>query len=1379
LELQSPHSTNNGTAALVSVLVRSMNQAELRVALQSVEQQTYPNIEIVLVDAGGKGLDDYSDLALRTRVRKVADGVARNRPAAANAALQQADGEFMLFLDEDDWIAPEHISNLVGQLTRNTDVIVAYSSTQLVTPTGSPFGEPLRIEFNQARLQRDNFIPIHAALFRQSAVAAGCLFDESLDIFEDWDFWLQLSRHGRFLHVDELTAFYRQGGGSATASQPPATRYQQGHPIAQARASVFQKWLGVWNGSDINQMLGSVEQPAVVKQLQDEVRELTREVQRLNQQVHKSNQLLNRKDAELQDARTHIARLSSDIQMFHASFSWRLTQPVRALKRVLVGLGASEIKQRLLRVRGNAESRPEHEHIFFHLDPEPGHGEHPEVLTIVGWSCSVAGIDRIEAQVDGEPRLTFGTGISRPDVAKVHPECADSITAGFFQEIALQDLNMGEHVLQLKVIDKAGHTASVQQTFFLRKSSEIYNSWYWNNTPSSALPSPLPVEAAPCFHLIVVDTGNDKALLTTIGSIREQFRSNWQIILISEAVTEPGSPISSLPPSQLTVKPHLQATIEYLQARAGWSAFLEAGETLAPHAVEEWSGAANGDVQLVYSDHDLRSPNENHLAPCFTPEWAPDHLLSSNYIGGVYAIRNTQLKLLAGVDLRSPAWRYALLLEAIPASLSVKRIAKVLWSAPEESSLSQAGAAETAAVQAWLQRVHPQAGVTEQDGVRHVVWPLDESLKVSIIIPTMGKLELLRPCLESVVQNTAYRNFELIMLDNSRGKFPDGIQYLKDQGLKVIECNEPFNWARLNNIGVRHASGDLYLFLNDDIEVTDTQWLGELVRQANRPDVGTVGALLYYPNGALQHAGVALVDHGGGCTHLLYKRMPSDTIYRRLHETTREVAANTGACLMLSKARFEETGGFDEELAVVGNDIDLCLRLLSKGYRNVWTPHCQLVHHESISRKTNSPRADERTMWERWGTLFLAGDPYYNPNLSLTRADFSLPGGAQSAAAPTSPHPAAAERFSPGVNLIGYTRAEMGVGEGARGDAKALESIHEPFGIICFQSGNPSRMSDLSWQHKETDTAPYDVTLVHINPDQAYRAISELPASHFDGHYRIGYWAWELPRIPEEWKRAFAYFDEIWAPSRFVQEAIAMSSPLPVVRIPHAVEVAADPSLTRKDFGLPENAFLFLSMYDTYSLSERKNPLGAIRAFCQAFEANDMSARLVLKINNSTPEGIRSLRNVIGAHTNVILLDTVYSRSQVNALLANTDCFVSLHRSEGFGLGPAEAMALGKPVVATNWSGNVDYMRPGNSMPVDYRLITLQEDHGPYLRGQIWADPDIDHAARAMRELVANPQLAAELGAKARLTIEEEFSPAAVGRMIRQRLSAIRERQFS
>tara|TARA_R110002167_G_scaffold38417_2_gene119682 strand:+ start:4 stop:1947 length:1944 start_codon:yes stop_codon:yes gene_type:complete len=646
----------------------------------------------------------------------------------------------------------------------------------------------------------------------------------------------------------------------------------------------------------------------------------------------------------------------------------------------------------------------------------------------------------------------------------------------------------------------------------------------------------------------------------------------------------------------------------------------------------------------------------------------------------------------------------------------------------------------------------------------------------------MGKLDLVKPCMESLLSVTGYRNFEVIILDNGRGKYPEGIEYLRSKDFKVVECDEPFNWARLNNIGVRNASGELFLFLNDDIEIIDADWLEVLVREAIRPQIGAVGALLYYPNGALQHTGVLLVNYGGGGIHLLHKRMPSDAIYRHLHETTREVSANTGACLMVSRTKFEEIDGFDEELAVVGNDVDLCLRLLDKGYRNLWTPYAKLIHHESISRKTSVPKENEKSMWQRWSKRFMAGDEYYNPNLSAEKGDFTLQvNSVPQASLITANNDAAAQSrdgLQLGVNLIGYTRAEMGIGEGARSDAKALDAADEPFGIICFQSGNPSRMTDLSWQHKEIDSAPYDVTLLHINPDHAFQAISELPSEYFNDHYRVGYWAWELPEIPEAWVETFVHFDEIWVPSSFVQDAVAMRSPIPVIRIPHAVEVKVDTNLKRADFQLPEEPFLFLAMFDTYSMPARKNPFGAIAAFRRAFATDDLSTRLVLKVNNPTAEAIRSIKDAIGEHQNILILDKVYSRTQVNALISNTDCFVSLHRSEGFGFGPAEAMALGKAILATNWSGNTDYMRPDNCMPIDYTLVSIEEDFGPYKKGQIWAEPNIEQAAQAMHALANDRELANTLGRKAKATIEAEFSPKVVGEMMRKRLAAIRKNRF-
>lgn len=1370
---------------MVSVIIRTTGRDTLDNALDSVRRQHYPQLEVVLVDATGNKADDTLDDRLRSAgdisCILVTHNEALNRPRAANAGLDRASGDFILFLDDDDWIAPEHIDQLVDMLKSDTDTGVAYSSAVETDPQGNTTDGVFAIDYRASRLRHDNFIPIHTALFRRELIEQGCRFDETLDIFEDWDFWLQLSCITRFRHLDSTTAFYRQGGDSETASRDDSVRYQQGHPVARGRERLFQKWLPRWSGADYNNALASLDSGRLLEQLHQQLNTA-------NKALNKANKALNKRHAEMEDTRNRLKHTEQELDRVYHSVSWKLTRPYRWLR---------EKAHRFLpdarrKGPGYAAIPLEESGISFCLDvPGPAHHSFNNALILQGWSAARSGLEKIEVRVDGHPVDSFLPDTHRSDLEAAHPDAQKAGPAGFNRSIALPELDSGRHELLLALHARDGRERTVASHFQLFNGNAQYNNWYWQTQPDTATRDQLRQAAMTLpdpgiFHILLVCDNNDVALAQTLVSIAEQCHPWWSLHLcgrqqgnLEQLLRDAGIPGTA------NVHVHRDTASAWQAAGVSsqWTLCLMPGETLAPQAL--WEIAAitdDGSARIVYSDHDRYDDSGAHLQPCFTPTWSPDHLLSSNYVGGVFAFHSLPDTIQPDITANQNAWRYALLLKLVDQceAEQIFRIPAVLWSEPRptQTQIAENLDAESSVVQQTLARRGQDASVdTDDGGIRHIHRRLSRQPLVSIIIPTTGKLDLLQPCLDSLLSRTRYANYEIIMLDNSRGKQPEGIAYLRDRVASVIECDEAFNWARLNNIGARASNGELLLFMNDDIEITDPYWLQALVSQAVRPDVGAVGAKLLYPNGALQHCGVTLVNYGGGGIHLLHK-VPGDAdVYRHLHHTVREVSANTGACLMLSRDKFEAIKGFDENLAVVGNDVDLCLRLQQLALRNLWTPDCCLIHHESISRKSSVPRADEQAMWQRWGNQFKAGDPYYNPNLSSERCDFSLDTDSRppiSNRIGTHETPVVDIHDQPGVNLIGYIRAEMGIGEGARSDARALDAARQAFGIINFESGNPARMTDLSWQHKEMAQPCYDINLLHINPDHAAQAVAELPESVFRDRYTIGYWAWELPEMPDAWESCFCYVDEVWVPSTFVQHAIAEKSPVPVVTIPHAIELDFDPSAGRADFGLPEDAFLFLCMFDIYSIPERKNPHAAIRAFKQAFSPDDMSVRLLVKINNPTTETLAAIRPETKGWHNIMFLKDVYTRRQVNTLIANIDCFVSLHRSEGFGLGPAEAMSVGKAVIATHWSGNIDYMTTDNSLGIGYTLVELDRDYGPYNKGQVWADADIGEAASAMRSLKDDPELAQRLGARAQQTIRESFSPQAVGRLMRRRLDSIR-----
>jgi len=368
----------------------------------------------------------------------------------------------------------------------------------------------------------------------------------------------------------------------------------------------------------------------------------------------------------------------------------------------------------------------------------------------------------------------------------------------------------------------------------------------------------------------------------------------------------------------------------------------------------------------------------------------------------------------------------------------------------------------------------------------------------------------------------------------------------------------------------------------------------------------------------------------------------------------------------------------------------------------------------------------------------------------------------------------------PGALLVGHPFAILGRAEDIRTAARALQVAQVPFAMRNVL-GDYGRQ----WAHLHPDfplldridpSATFRANIHVLNANEMAMAWQHQGEALFRGPYNIGYWAWELSRFPDAWLPALTLLDEIWAPSRFIQQAIAEQTHLPVTWMPLAVEPTLASPGSRADLGLPDGPFLFLFFFDFRSYLSRKNPWAVIQAFTRAFSRSDPRVALVIKTNGMEerqPAYQEFAQSPLLDDPRIILIDRVMDDREIKSLVNHCDCFVSLHRAEGFGRGLAEAMFMGKPVIATGYSGNLDFMHPDNACLVDYRLIPVGEHEYPFGSGQHWAEPDIDMAADWMRALVRDPALAAEMGQSGAATIRRQHSFAAVGARYRRRLEQL------
>jgi glycosyl transferase family 1 len=370
----------------------------------------------------------------------------------------------------------------------------------------------------------------------------------------------------------------------------------------------------------------------------------------------------------------------------------------------------------------------------------------------------------------------------------------------------------------------------------------------------------------------------------------------------------------------------------------------------------------------------------------------------------------------------------------------------------------------------------------------------------------------------------------------------------------------------------------------------------------------------------------------------------------------------------------------------------------------------------------------------------------------------------------------APEQLSPGIACIGHPAAESGVGEALRATARALQTVGVPFTLFGLDEYTTARLQDRSMAEHESPRLGSKANLICdglIGADIAVRALG--PAA-FAGRTNILRPFWELSKVPPRFAESLSRFQEIWAPSEFVRASFAQAVDVPVLRMPVPVELGEIASVNRAGLGLPEEAILFLFAFDPCSFFVRKNPIAVVDAFHKAFgERGRSHVGLIVKTLDAGPHAgvLKPLKAAIGGDPRIHLIEGTVSRAEMNGLLAAADVFVSLHRSEGFGFGLAEAMLLGKAVIGTDYSGNTDFLNDETGFLVPYQLVPVEAGEYPDHQDQVWAEPDIAVAAAHMASIVDNPAAAEVHAARGQAFVKTHHSLAAVGKQMHERLAAL------
>lgn len=623
-------------------------------------------------------------------------------------------------------------------------------------------------------------------------------------------------------------------------------------------------------------------------------------------------------------------------------------------------------------------------------------------------------------------------------LAEQHPACAGQTVEAVLQEARQAEKPQGEtladHLFRLYRDTFIGQQSVFYYHEWMEQWAIDYQKWI-EQVELPGLPGAEEVTRAiaalqrqPLLSVIMpVYNTDEKFLRACIDSVLAQSYPHWELCIADDA-----SP-----------KPHVREILQAYQARdarirvvyreknghisrasnsaleiarGDYVVLLDHDDALPEHALFFMAGAidASPDVQVLYSDEDKIDTRGRRFDPHFKSDWNPDLFYAQNYVSHLGVYRRELLARIGGFRAGVEGSQdQDLLLRCLPhvQAQQIVHVPRVLyhWRVVEGSTALAAGEksyttdAGVKALQDHFAQINPAVRVEAAPipNTYRLRWPLpDEPPLVSLLIPTRDRRALTETCVRSILEKSTYTHFEILILDNGSVEdetlaFFAQIQ-AEDARVRVLRYDHPFNYSAINNFGVREARGEVIGLVNNDIEVISPEWLTEMVSHALRPDIGCVGAKLYYSDDTLQHAGV-ICSLGGvaGHSHKHFARENPGYFYRLL--LPQNLSAVTAACLLVRREVFEHVGGLDEQnLHIAFNDVDFCLKVREAGYRNLWTPYAELYHHESVSRGAeDTPEKLARFLREiefmqaKWGEG-LKHDPYYNPNLTKDREDFSL-----------------------------------------------------------------------------------------------------------------------------------------------------------------------------------------------------------------------------------------------------------------------------------------------------------------------------------------------------------------------------------------------------